>query len=121
MLRFARALTFSLLLAQIAMLATFSFTQTSSGRTGTGIFRGRRVTYQVVQGRTMYEGDIALDHVAQRLPEAGNHPGGTLDYLQYLWPKVGTVYQIPYTIDAASGDVDNINAAVAQYNSIFAG
>ena len=87
----------------------------------TGIYRGRRVTYQIVNGHMITEGDIALDHIAQMLPEAGRQPGATLDYLQYLWPKVGSVYQIPYMIDPASGDAANINSAVATYNSIFAG
>lgn len=89
--------------------------------TRTGIYRGHRVTYQVVNGRMITEGDIALDHIAQLLPETGRQPGGTLDYLQYLWPKVGSAYQIPYMIDPASGDAANINSAVATYNSIFAG
>jgi hypothetical protein len=87
---------------------------------GTGIYRGHRVTYEIINGRQITEGDIALDHVTERVvPGIGD--GATLAYGQYLWPKVGSVYQIPYIIDPASGDVDNINAAVAQYNSIFAG
>jgi len=53
------------------------------------------------------EGDIALEHVDQQLPGA-IIPGGTLDYLPYGWPRVGNVYQIPYMIDAASGDGANI-------------
>ena len=87
----------------------------------TGIYRGRRVVYQIIKGKMLTEGDIALEHVDQMLPEKSNHPGGTLDYLQYRWPLVGSVYQIPYIIDAASGDVSNINAAISNYNSIFAG
>jgi hypothetical protein len=87
----------------------------------TGIYRGRRVTYQIVNGRMITEGDIALEHVDQKLPETGVQPGATLDYLKYLWLKNGSVYQIPYMIDPASGDVSNINSAVSTYNSLLAG
>lgn len=87
----------------------------------TGIYRGKRVTYQIINGRMITKGDIALEHVEQKLPERGVQPGGTLDYLQYRWPLVGSVYQIPYMIDPASGDVSNINAAVSTYNSLLAG
>ena len=31
------------------------------------------------------------------------------------------MYQIPYTINATSGDVDNINAAISSYNATFTG
>ncbi len=41
--------------------------------------------------------------------------------LQYRWLKSGSVYQIPYIIDPASGDVANINTAVNTYNAIFSG
>src|SRR5260370_4247984 len=104
------------------VLATLSLAQSappiSSGR---GIYRGQRVTFQIVKGKMIFEGDIALEHVDQKLPEKNLQPGATLDYLQYRWPQVGSVYQIPYSIDPSSGDVANINAAVSTYNSIFSG
>jgi len=118
--RFALA---CILLTLILPVTAFSAQNhpSTANRVRTGIYRGRRVTYQIVRGKMITEGDIALDHVDQRLPERTDHPGGTLDYLQNLWPKVGSVYQIPYMIDPASGDATNINSAVATYNSIFAG
>jgi len=104
-----------------ACFATLSFAQKPQPpRVGTGIFRGLRVTYEIENSRMIFDGDIVLDHVAQKLPENGS-AGGTIDYLQYQWPKVGSVYQIPYTIDANSADVSNINTAVSQYNSTLAG
>jgi hypothetical protein len=91
----------------------------------TGIWRGMKVTYNWVpgkngKGKALYQGDILLDHVAEAPQSPGIDSFGTA-YSQYLWPKIGSVYQIPYTIDPASGDVANINAAIAQFNSTFAG
>ncbi len=90
------------------------------GKTGSGIFRGKRVSYVMVNGRMMFDGDIVLDHV-QPMVFGGANAGGTIDYLQYRWPLAGNVYQIPYMLDAASGDVANINAAISTYNSLLAG
>jgi hypothetical protein len=103
-----------------SVLASLSLAQNASpGSSGNGIYRGQGVTFHIVKGKMIFEGDIALEHVDQKLPEKNLQPGGTLDYLQYRWPKVGSVYQIPYTIDPSSGDVAHINAAVSNYNSIF--
>jgi Astacin (Peptidase family M12A)/IPT/TIG domain/Abnormal spindle-like microcephaly-assoc'd, ASPM-SPD-2-Hydin/Divergent InlB B-repeat domain len=90
------------------------------GQTGSGIYRGHRVNYVVVDGRMMFDGDIVLDHVDQKIPTVNNF-GATIDYLQFRWPLVGSVYQIPYMIDPASGDVANINTAISTYNSLLAG
>jgi hypothetical protein len=108
------------LILALLTLATTSFSQKiASSEGGSGIFRGRKVNYQIVKGRMMFEGDIALERIDHKLPLAGAAPSGTLDYLQYIWPKVGSVHQIPYIVDPANVDIDNINAAIAQYNSIF--
>src|ERR1700686_4671257 len=89
--------------------ATLSLAQKASPiSSGSGIYRGHRVTFQFVKGKMIFEGDIALEHVDQKLPEKNLQPGGTLDYLRYRWPEGGSVYQIPYTIDPSSGDVANI-------------
>lgn len=91
------------------------------GETGSGIYRGQRVNYVVVNGKMMFEGDIVLEHLDQKLPGRNLQPGATIDYLQYRWPLVGSVHQIPYMIDPASGDATNINAALSTYNSLLAG
>jgi hypothetical protein len=109
----------SALLLLLLLTAAFAFAQRPPSKTGTGIFRGKRVTYEIVNGRMITEGDIALERVDQKLPLPTD--GGMLSYLQYRWPLVGSVYQIPYIIDPASGDVANINSAISTYNSIFAG
>ena len=116
----ARRAAFALILASVVTLAASGFGQVSSPEaTGTGIYRGRWISYQIVKGRMIFEGDIALDHVEEKMP--GRTPGATFSYLQYRWLKTGSVYQIPYTIDPASGDVANINTAVNTYNAIFSG
>ncbi len=92
----------------------------SQGEIRTGIYRGRAVTYQVVNGRNLYEGDIVLEKV-DSIVEGAVGNGITIAYAQYLWPKVGGVYQVPYQIDPASGDVTNLNAAISQFNSTFPG
>jgi len=91
------------------------------GPTGSGIYRGHRVNYVIAKGRMIFNGDILLDHVEQILPGANDHPGATLDYLQYRWPLVGKVYEIPYMIDPSSSDVTNINTAISTYNAALKG
>jgi hypothetical protein len=115
----ARRFSFTLILFSLA-IATFAVAQsTQPAKVSTGLFRGRKVSFQMVDGRMMTEGDIVLEHVDYKLPLQTD--GGTLSYLRYRWPLVGSVFQIPYIIDPASGDVANINSAVSTYNSIFAG
>src|SRR4029077_15117591 len=43
----------------------------------------------------------------------------SIDYAQYLWPKVGDQYQIPYVIAPGSGNLTNLNNAIVQFNSTF--
>lgn len=94
----------------------------------TGIFRGMTVTYSWIPGKenngagkAIYQGDIILDHVEQIPSGNFTHNSMGLAYTQYLWPKVGSVYQVPYIIDPSSGDQTNLNTAISQFNSNFAG
>jgi len=86
----------------------------------TGIFRGQKVTYTWVPGKAIYQGDILLDHV-QESPNANGVFSLGIAYSQYFWPKVGSVYRVPYVIDPASGDTTNLTAAINQFNTTFAG
>lgn len=118
-------LTFSLTVnAQTArptgQLPTRHIPVNTVGQTGSGIYRSHRVNYVVVDGRMMFDGDIILDHVDQKLSVVNNF-GATIDYLQFRWPLVGSVYEIPYMIDPTSADVANINTAISTYNSELAG
>src|SRR5271157_3713483 len=94
----------------------------------TGIFRGMKVTYTWVPsknslggGKAIFQGDIILDHVQQLNEKRFGIDSIGVAYSQYLWPKVGSVYEVPYIIDPASGDLTNLNTAIAQFNSNFAG
>jgi hypothetical protein len=91
----------------------------------TGIWRGEKVTYQWFPGKNgtgkaIYQGDILLENVKQS-PNPPGAAGLGIAFSQYLWPKVGSVYEVPYTIDPASGDVANIQTAIAQFNTTFTG
>ncbi|HEV8014947.1 MAG TPA: M12 family metallopeptidase [Stellaceae bacterium] len=90
----------------------------------TGIFRGQPVTYQVIDGKKIFQGDIILDHVTDRPAGASPPPGGAVTntiaiaYPQYFWPKVGSVAQIPYIVTNAA---TNLSTALSQFNSDFTG
>jgi hypothetical protein len=101
------------------------WSQTQQPELRTGIWRGQKVTYNWVpgeggSGKAVYQGDILLDHVEESLN--GPHPDSFgIAYSQYFWPKVGSVYQVPYIIDPASGDTTNLNTAITQFNNTFIG
>ena len=89
-----------------------------------GIYRGLPVTYVVKNGKAIFQGDIILDKVdpidpQQRQSSFGINSLG-ITYSQYLWPRVGNQYQIPYIITSGSGNLANLNSAIAQFNSTFA-
>ncbi len=112
----------SLVTRSLFLFALIILTLAAQAQVRTGIYRGRPVTYHVVNGHAVYEGDILLERVEPSL--RGNGPigqVGSVAYSAYLWPKVGTVFQIPYIIDPASGGVSNINTAISQFNSTFPG
>ena len=76
-----------------------------------GLYRGMPVTYKMVGGKAIFQGDIVLEKVMPIDPQRVTLSIG-IDYAQYLWPKVGNQVQIPYVIAAGSGDVTNLNAAI---------
>jgi hypothetical protein len=88
-----------------------------------GLYRGIPVTYVVKNGKAIFQGDIILEKVdsidsQRQLPSVGVD-SASVAYTQYLWPKVGNQYQIPYIITSGSGDLTNLNTAIAQFNSTF--
>ncbi len=83
-----------------------------------GIYRGMPVTYVVKNGKAIFQGDIVLEKVDAVSPQV-IQPSFGVSYSQYLWPKVGSQYQIPYIITSDSGDLTNLNAAIAQFNKTF--
>ena len=103
--------------------ASFAQKYSVSPEMHTGMWRGRPVTYEVKNGRAIYEGDIILDHL-QPMPNPetqGPQPMSVgIAYPNALWPKVGSVYQVPYVITSDGGDA-NLAPAIAQFNSNFSG
>jgi hypothetical protein len=83
-----------------------------------GIYRGMPVSYVLKNGKAMFQGDIVLEKVEPFDPQR-LLPSFGVDYAQYLWPKVGNQYQIPYVIVSGTGDLTNLNSAIAQFNSTF--
>jgi hypothetical protein len=84
-----------------------------------GLYRGMPVTYVLEHGKAIFQGDIILEKVQPINPQLPPPPSFGVDYSQYLWPKVGNQYQIPYVIAPGSGDLTNLNTAIAQFNSTF--
>ena len=111
--------------ALIVLITSCLWGQTQPPELRTGVWRGLRVTYAWVVGKNgigkaVYQGDILLDHVDQS-PSGHQSQSIGIAYTQYLWPKVGNEYQIPYVIDPNSGDMANLNTAISQFNSTFSG
>jgi len=109
----------------VSILTCALWGKTQQPEIRTGIWRGMKVTYEWVpgkngKGKAIYQGDILLESVQEKPNPPGENSVG-IAFPQYLWPKVGNVYQVPYTIDEASGDVTNIKAAITQFNATFAG
>ncbi|HZR58614.1 MAG TPA: choice-of-anchor D domain-containing protein [Terriglobales bacterium] len=90
-----------------------------------GFWHGQPVTYQQINGRAIYQGDIILGHIDPTpiVPASQGPKGKSVGtaYSSYLWPKVGDIATVYYVIDPNSGDVSNINAAISQFNSDFTG
>ena len=89
-----------------------------------GLYRHMLVTYAVKHGKAIFQGDIILDKVGPIDPQRPLSSFGVdslgIDYYQYRWPLVGNQYEIPYIITSGSGNLTNLNSAIAQFNSTFA-
>ena len=95
------------------------------------MLHGQQVTYEVIDGRAVYQGDMILGTAAD--VAAGRFAGGlasgglrpqavtvapNLTYASGLWPIVNGVVRVPYTVTAV--DAANINAAIAESNTQLA-
>ena len=86
------------------------------------------VSYIVKDGKAIFQGDIIFERVGP-VDSQGQFASSQIDsasidsvsvaYPQYLWPKVGNQYQIPYITTAGSGDLTNLNSAITQFNNTF--
>jgi hypothetical protein len=84
-----------------------------------GLYRGMPVTYELKNGKAIFQGDIVLEKISAIDPQRPL-PSFGIDYAQYLWLKSGSQYQIPYVIGSGSGNLTNLNAAITQFNNTFA-
>lgn len=87
-----------------------------------GLWRGQVVSYAIVKGKAVYQGDILLNDV-ETAPHFRGDPSGTIAYSQYLWPKVNGVATVYYAIDPNSDPnaTPKIIAAITQFNADFPG
>src|ERR1700730_14430033 len=60
----------------------------------TGIYRSRKITYTVINGRNVFEGDILLERVEPLIDDQIRPYSVTVAYPNSLWPKVGGVFQV---------------------------
>ncbi len=95
---------------------------------GDGLYRGHAVTFEIVDGWAVIEGDIVLgraEELIRALPAAGDDTalrtkGLAIDRPSMLWPKGPSgMFEIPYTIEIDPLDV--IPAVVAEFNTELAG
>ena len=108
----------------IASGAKSSRDSVTAGQIRHGVYRGHPLTYVVKNGKAIFQGDIVLEKVDSIDSQDPRSSFGIdsfgIAYNQYLWPKVGNQYQIPYIITAGSGNLANLNTAISQFNSTFA-
>jgi hypothetical protein len=108
MLRFA-----ALPLCLIAMAAGAPLPQPApSGPMQSGIYRGRPVTYEVIGGRPIFEGDIVLDHLSQAPGQGRIAPQSVgLAYENQLWPKTAGADDGDQSVQRRFSGRDPIRAA----------
>jgi hypothetical protein len=94
-----------------------------AGELQRGFYRGMPVTYVIKDGKRIFQGDILLDRIvaiASQTQGSAREPDSYgIAYSQYLWPRVGNQYQVPYVIASGSGNVSNLNSAISQFNTTF--
>jgi hypothetical protein len=102
---------------------------------GTTMLKGQQIAYEAIGGRAVYQSDMILGPLADvaagrfagRFAKGGLRPQSATvaPDLQSsstgLWPVVNGVVRVPYTIANTSGDLTNINAAIAESNTQLAG
>jgi hypothetical protein len=116
MLRFALV---PLCLAATVAAASSPSVPAASGPRHAAIFRGRPVTYEVIDKRLVLEGDILLDHLSQAPGPRGVSPQTVgLAYQNQLWTKTGGVAVIPYIVTNAPSA---LATAINQFNTTFPG
>jgi Astacin (Peptidase family M12A)/Divergent InlB B-repeat domain len=91
----------------------------------TGTYHGKPVTFEVKNGWAVVEGDIILGRpeelqgtAVRTSPQLRPHALTMIPTASSLWPKVGNIYQVPYTNDNGNAVADQ---AVALFNTTMQG
>lgn len=90
---------------------------------GSGWWHGMPVSYSVINGRAVVDGDMIIGTAAQLAASTPPGPGVVPDGfaagdIVQLWTATGGVYEIPYTIETAA---TNLSAALAYFNTTLSG
>lgn len=91
-----------------------------SGGSGTLTYRGRPLSYRLVNGLAIFQGDMVLGQAPHSSTIAPTPLAAT-----GLWPVVNGVARVPYTISARDQGnptaLANINSAISEFNSQLSG
>jgi hypothetical protein len=102
---------------QNAQHPRFSESVFDSPEIKTGWLRGKRVYFFVRDGWAIVDGDIAIGR-ADDLINNRQMESITFAQHQYMWLKVGSVFQIPYIVTSGNA---NITTAINYFNTTFSG
>ena len=93
----------------------------------TGTWHGNPVTYQVINGFAVTEGDMIIGEASTTTEPGGRRTAllrgslpesNSVNLSSNLWPKVAGVVTIPYNVTVGT---PNVTAAIAAFNTLFAG
>ncbi len=100
----------------------------------TGTYNGKPVTYQIINGFAVVEGDMVIGEVSRTeragrrtRPNSGDRQtvsekfyprSNTVNLASNLWPKVGGIVTVPYVTTKGSA---TMTAAINAFNSLFSG
>ncbi len=119
-------------LAAILMLAAISShglmaAPASASEFFTTVYHGQQVTYEIINGFAVSQGDIIIGEASIRTDREGRRTASlhryqadshTVNAAANLWPKVAGVATVPYTTIHGS---QNMTDAITTFNGIFAG
>ncbi len=95
----------------------------------TGTYQGHQITYQIINGFAVIEGDMIIGEASAQTAPDGRRTASLRGFIirtnsnsvniaSSLWPKVGGVVTIPYTITKGG---TQFMPAINAFNSLFSG